>query len=344
MKPRDPDPPSPASDAGQAGEEVLPAPDTEVPADVPISPDAAPAGAPVVGYLMAAGGAFLFSSKSVIIKLAYAEGVNAETFLALRMALSLPIYLIIGWAALAERRREKQAWPSRPLVVRSVLVGILGYWLASYTDFLGLLYISAHFERLILFTYPGFVLLFGVMFFGQRVRPVMVLALGVSYAGLAIIFTSHQADGASRATALGAVLVLIASMSYAAYQLLAKPSIQAMGSRLFTCIAMSGASAVAIGHFVVAFPLADLAVSHTVLGYGVLLAIGATVLPSFLLNAALHRISAQANGVIGTLSPVATIILAVTFLGEHLGWPDVVGTILVLAGVGWFTLAERKKK
>ena len=76
----------------------------------------------------------------------------------------------------------------------------------------------------------------------------------------------------------------------------------------------------------------------------VLIAIGATVLPSFFLNAALHRISAQANATIGTLSPVMTIVLAVVILGEPLTLVDVFGTALVLAGVGWFTLAERSRR
>ena len=71
------------------------------------------------------------------------------------------------------------------------------------------------------------------------------------------------------------------------------------------------------------------------------IAIGATVIPTFFLNAALHRISAQANATIGTLSPVMTIVLAVLILGEPLTLVDVIGTVLVLAGVGWFTLADQ---
>ena len=38
-----------------------------------------------------------------------------------------------------------------------------------------------------------------------------------------------------------------------------------------------------------------------------------------------------------------TIALAVLILGEHLTVTDVIGTMLVLAGVGWFTLADRKR-
>jgi drug/metabolite transporter (DMT)-like permease len=106
---------------------------------------------------------------------------------------------------------------------------------------------------------------------------------------------------------------------------------------------MSGAAAAALVQFALTQPLESIIVSRHMLFYGILLAIGATVLPSFLLNAALQRISAQANATIGTLSPVVTIVLAVIILGEHFSLIDAVGTVLVIAGVGWFTLADRKR-
>jgi drug/metabolite transporter (DMT)-like permease len=105
---------------------------------------------------------------------------------------------------------------------------------------------------------------------------------------------------------------------------------------------MSGAAAAVLAQFALTQPLSEILVSPHMLYYGVLIAIGATVLPSFLLNIALHRISAQANATIGTLSPVVTIALAVVVLGENLTLTDACGTALVLAGVGWFTLGDRK--
>ena len=106
---------------------------------------------------------------------------------------------------------------------------------------------------------------------------------------------------------------------------------------------MSGAAAGALIQFALTQPLGSIIVGPKLFGYGLLLAIGATVLPSFLLNAALQRISAQANATIGTLSPVITILLAVLILGEPFSIVDACGTVLVIAGVGWFTLADRRR-
>ena len=294
-----------------------------------------------LGYLFAATGALLFSTKAIAIKLVYEEAVDAETLLALRMAMALPFYAAIAGLAIRDRNRRGDPLPAGSLVLKSALVGVLGYWFASYTDFLGLEYITASFERLILFTYPFFVVVFGALFFGQPIKARILLAVGLSYVGLAVIFFEKAgADGTN--TGIGASLVLAAAIAFAFYQLFAKGLIERVGPRLFTCIAMAGAAVGAFVQFFLTHPASTLIVSSRVYLLSLFLAIGATVLPSFFLNAALHRISAQANATIGTLSPVATILLAVLILGEHLTIADVLGTMLVLLGVGWFTFSERR--
>jgi drug/metabolite transporter (DMT)-like permease len=298
--------------------------------------------APLAGYVLAALGAALFSTKGVIIKLAYAEGISTETLLALRMGLAVPFYLAIGILALGERFAAGHALPPASLIAKAGLVGLLGYWFASYVDFLGLVYISAQFERLILFTYPAFVVLFGALFFAQRVRASTLAGVALSYAGLALIFTT-KLGALGPNVAKGAALVLAAAIAFALYQLLAKGLIGALGPRLFTCIAMTAAAVAALLQFALTEPLSSIIVTRELFAYALFLAIGATVLPSFLLNAALQRISAQANATIGTLSPVITILLAVVILGENFGWVDAAGTALVLAGIGWFTIAERRR-
>lgn len=295
-----------------------------------------------IGYGCAALGATLFSTKAIIIKLAYVDGINAETLLALRMILALPFYAAIGALSVRDRRRTGRDLPNGPLMLKAAAVGALGYWLASYLDFAGLEYISAQFERLLLFSYPAFVVILGALFFRQPVRAYAIVGIAITYAGLAVIFASKlTAVGSNVVT--GAALVLGAAVAFALYQLFAKGVIAMVGPRLFTCIAMAGAAVAVLIQFALTQPLSNLLVSPHMLFYGLLLAVGATVLPTFLLNTALHRISAQANATIGTLSPVVTIVLAIVVLGEAFHWIDAAGTAMVLAGVGWFTLADRKR-
>lgn len=297
-----------------------------------------------VGYLLAVAGAVLWSTKGIFIKLAYAEGVDATTLLALRLGLSLPVYLVIGALSLRDRRREGRGLPPLRLVAMTAFVGFLGYYVASYTDFLGLQYISAQFERMILFTYPLFVVIFGALWFGQKVQPMALVAIAISYVGIAVMFVGRAGGAEGDDIVVGTLWVLAAAISFAFYQLLAKPLIAEVGPRLFTCIAMGAAAVVAIGQFLVTRPLSDLVITGTAWGYAVMLAVAATIVPSFLLAAALHRITPQANSTIGMVSPVVTIGLAWLILDERLSLVDGIGAALVLAGVGWMALHDSRAR
>ncbi|PVE24817.1 EamA family transporter [Microvirga sp. KLBC 81] len=296
---------------------------------------------PYISYAMAAAGATLFATKGILIKLAYARGIDAETTLALRMILALPFYLVIGTHAVMSQKAKGQQLPETNPLLCAFGVGLIGYWISSYLDFKGLEYISAHFERLILFTYPLFVVLFGAAFFRQPIKPKALLAFAVSYAGLALLFAQNFSTfGASTMT--GALYVLAAAVTFALYQLLAKPLIMKIGPQLFTCIAMGAAGVAVILQFLATHPFEAILVSPSLWGLGLALAFGATVLPSFFLSAALKQISAQANATIGMLSPVVTIVLAMAVLGDAVSGTDWLGAALVILGIGWFTLSERK--
>ena len=291
----------------------------------------------LIGYGLAIAGAVLFSSKAVVVKMAYGYRVDAETLLALRMGCSLPFYLIIGFFSF----RARPTLPTWRQLAASMGVGVVGYWLASYTDFLGLLYISATFERLILFTYPLFVVILGWAFFGGRLHRGLIPSFVVSYAGLALVFWQHPPEASGNA-ALGAALILLTALSFGLYQLLAKVQIAQIGSQIFTSVAMFGASLMSFAGFLFHHSVADLSVVTTILPHAAFLAIGATVIPSYLLNGALARISAQANGAIGMISPIATIALSSVLLGDHLTVAELIGAGLVISGVAFFVWAERK--
>jgi drug/metabolite transporter (DMT)-like permease len=295
----------------------------------------------VIGYVFAILGAVSFSSKAIIIKLAYGEGVGVETLLALRMLFALPVYVAIGALSLRDRRRTGRGLPGTDLVVKAVLIGALGYWGASYLDFSSLDRLPAQFNVLILLTYPLFVVVFGALFFRLPVQSRAVAAFAISYMGIALIFFG-KAGAMGGDIALGAGLALGAAILFALYMLFARSVIVSMGSRLFTCITMVAVSVMAIGQFLLVEPVSALAVTPAALGYVLLLAVVATLLPTFLLNAALQRVSAQANATIGTLSPVATILMAVVILGEALSPRDMIGAVLVIGGVGWFTIGGRR--
>jgi len=292
------------------------------------------------GLVLAMLGAALFATKGIVIKLALAQGIDILTTLTWRMIVSVPIFVVVGLWGYRRKVRQSPAGAKPPLDAKALLqafgVGIIGYYVASYLDFSALNYISAQFDRLILLTYPFFVVLFGAVFFKRRVTGAMLAALVASYAGIAIIFwRDFHVEGDH--VLLGAALVFGSSIAYAAYQILAKPLIDRMGSQLFTSLAMSAAGPAVIAHFLATNDLQALLVPGEALW--LMLAIGtvSTVLPAYCISAAIGLIGSERTAVVGNVSPVVTITLAVGVLGEAFTPYHAAGAALVLAGVWLFS-------
>lgn len=295
----------------------------------------------LVGYACAAVGAAFFSTKAIFIKLAYQDQVDASLMLAYRMLFATPVFVAVGLWAYAKRRAKGEPAPKRRAIAAAVFVGFLGYYVASAFDFAGLMYISASLERLVLFTYPIFVMIIGATFYGEAITRTSLAAAAVTYLGLAVVFAIDLPVG-GRSTVIGTALVLGAAISFAWHQILAKRFIAPLGSALFTSIALSSAGVFCVLHQVV-FGSGFAATPRFIwLAFGC--AMVATVLPSFLINAGLERVSPQAVSMIATLSPVVTIGLAIAILGEPFTMADAIGSSLVLAGVGLFTWGDSKRR
>jgi drug/metabolite transporter (DMT)-like permease len=299
-----------------------------------------------LGVTLALLGAAFFATKGIVVKLAMLEHIDAVTTLTWRMIVAVPIFVTVG--ILGYRRKSAQravgAPPvvDTPTVLKTLGVGILGYYVASYLDFSALTYISAQFDRLILLTYPFFVVAFGAMFFGRKVTPLMVMSLLVSYFGIALIFwRDFSIEGDN--VLLGAGLVFGSAVVYAAYQILAKPLIDKMGAQLFTSIAMSAAGPAVIMHFLLTHPFGALAMD----GHGLLLmlAIGtvSTVLPAYCISAAIGLVGPERTAIIGNVSPIVTVGLAISVLGESFTVWHAAGTALVLGGVVLFSRKSKAK-
>ena len=293
------------------------------------------------GYLYAGAGAALFSTKAIFIKLAYMEEANAALMLALRMAVALPFFVAVGLYAVYQLRQNGKAMPGWGLIIRALLTGFIGYYISSLLDFEGLVYITAQLERLVLFTYPIFVMFLGWLFFGARLTWLSIVAAAITYAGLVVVFLTDLPTG-GMATVIGTSLVLGCALTFAIYQLLAKNFITAMGSALFTSIALSGSAFACIAHYIVTSWSFDFSSSQRFFWLAAGTAFFATVLPSFLVNAGLSRISPQSTSMIATISPLITIALAVWILGEPFTLAAAIGSAMVIAGVGIYALTDVK--
>jgi len=291
------------------------------------------------GFVLALVGTVLFATKSIIVKLCYRAGLSPEMITATRYLIALPFYISIAF--FARKPASFSLKGSFHYISYAVLLGIVGYWLSGYLDFLGLQYIDAQVERMILFTYPLMVVALGALLFGQKPSLKMVLAALISYSGLLVLFIQKNGEPTFSATGVG--LVFASALMFSLYQLYAKPVIMKLGVPLATAVMMSGASLASLGALTIRQNQYDYALSETAIGLILLLSIGGTLLPSLLMNMALSKISSQANASIGSLGPVITLVLASLILKEKMGIVDICGMAFVIGGVAWFSLLEARR-
>ena len=286
------------------------------------------------GLAIAITGAILFSAKAVVAKLIYRYHVDAVTLIAFRMLFSLPFFAATAW------------WKARtetPLStndrMRIVLLGLLGYYLSSFLDFLGLQYISAGLERLILFLTPSFVLLISFVFLKKKVGWLEWLALVISYVGVVLVFIHDALHGGSN-VALGGAFVFGSAVAYALYLLLSGELVRRVGATRLVAYAMCVSSVACIGQFLVLRPITTLVQPWQVYGWSSVNAVFCTVMPVFLTMIAVSRIGAPVASQAGMIGPVSTLFLGAVMLGEPITGIQLSGTALVLFGI--YLLSNKK--
>jgi len=301
-------------------------------ADLPVVPTTRPAA--LGGLAIAIGGAVLFSTKAIVAKLLYRYHIDAVTLIAFRMLFSLPVFAAV---AVWKMRTEP------PLAVRDrwrlAGLGLIGYYLSSYLDFLGLQYISVGLERLILFLTPTFVLLITALVFKRRIGRAEWIALALSYCGIVLVF-AHDLKGGGGSTVTGSLLVLGSAACYAAYLLGTGEMVRRIGSLRLVAYAMCVSSAACIAQFFILRPASMLVQPLPVYGLSLVNGIFCTIFPVFMTMAAVQRIGATTASQAGMIGPVSTLFLGWALLGEPITTVQLAGTGLVLGGI--YLLSKKK--
>mgnify|MGYP003604586778 FL=1 len=278
------------------------------------------------GLAFALIGSIAFSGKAIIVKLAYRHGTDAVTLLMLRMLFALPLFLALAWwSGRGRPALSRRDWGA------VFGLGFSGYYLASFLDFLGLAYISASLERLILYLNPTLVLLLGVLLHGRKVSARQLLALAVSYGGVLLVF-GHELNDLGPNVGLGTLLVFGSALSYAVYLVQSGQEVQRLGALRLTGLATTVACLLCIGQFLLLRPLESvLAVPAPVLW--LLNATACTFAPVILVMMGIERLGATLAAQTGLVGPMSTILMGIFILGEPMTPWILGGTALVLAGV-----------
>ncbi|NND33909.1 MAG: DMT family transporter [Saprospiraceae bacterium] len=298
-----------------------------------------------LGIIFAIVGSLLFSTKAVFVKLAYQYEVDSISLLLLRMVFALPFYLFMilqvgstGW----NKWRGISTWHWLGLVLSAVL----GYYLSSLLDFMGLKYISASVERLILFIYPTFIAIISFFVFKERITLKQGAALALSYLGLVFVFGHNLTEFSLDSTFWkGAFLILGCAVTFAIFLVLSQAMIPVFGATSFTSLSMSLACFIVIVHFLSVHQIQGLgSLDLPVYLYALAMATLATVIPSYVVNYAIQRIGATKAAILASVGPVSTIALAYWLLDERLFPGQFIGAGFIIVGVTIVSVEMRKRK
>ncbi|UPQ90155.1 DMT family transporter [Vibrio sinaloensis] len=290
-----------------------------------------------VGVLLALAGCLLFSIKPVLIKLAYQYGGDATSIMSLRAFSSLPLYLLtLIYLCRSRVHRHKVQQHG----FKAALIGVMGYYFASYLDIASLQYISAQLERLLIFLFPSFVVLISWAFHGERPTVNVLLSALVGYLGISFI-VAHDVSNLGDSVILGSLLAITSAFVFAFYLVWSKPLITQMGSSLFTSIGMGSAGLAILVHLLLSGVSID-SWSSELITLGIALGIFCTVLPSYLVAAAMARLTPTTLSLTNNIGPAITAGFAVVVLDElFTGW-HALGLGLVVVSV--YTLNRKSTR
>lgn len=290
------------------------------------------------GFLIALAGVLLFSAKAVLVKLCYVYEVDTVTILMLRMGFALPFFVIIG---VFNKETDKQKLDFKSILI-IICLGVLGYYGASYFDFLGLKYIDASLERLILYIYPTIVVVLSALFLRKKVTVKQIVSILITYVGVLVIFLPVLLGKEVKVSFFGVSMIVLSAITYASYLVASQYFVPKFGVVRFTTSAMIVSCVVVFIHYLLD-PMASVLDLHwKVYAYGFCMAVFSTVVPSYLISEGIKRIGAPKVSIVGSLGPVSTIFLSVVLLGEELNRYYFLGGVIIIVGVVWLNLEKAK--
>ena len=284
----------------------------------------------VYGLFMAGLGSILFSGKAILIKLAFGYGANAETLIALRMLMALPLFWGIYWWQARRQVMSPLTWQDQ---IKVFVLGFMGYFLSSYLDFLGLQYISVGLERIVLYLTPTIVLLISYFVLNKSISRLQWYALVVGYLGVIVVFIQDASSSGSTAV-LGMLLIFASACSYAIYMIGSGEMVRRVGSVRLVVYASSASALMSVIQILIYDPAAVFTQVQQIYWLSLLNASLCTVIPMLLIMIAINRIGSPLVAQAGILGPVSTLFMGWIVLSEPITWIQLGGMGLVI-GARW---------
>jgi drug/metabolite transporter (DMT)-like permease len=255
----------------------------------------------------------------------------------LRMLFALPFYAAAMWYYFANQQLKKV---KASTYFAAGLIGLLGYYVSSLFDFIGLQYVSASIERIILFIYPTLAVLLNLLIFKVAITKRQWLAILITYIGIGLAYWGELNQiPDTKMFFFGTWMILLCAITFAFYLVGSGKIIPKIGAPQFTSLSMLAASVGIFIHYFVTHQQGIASIVDMPILYSssiwlvIALAIIGTVIPSFLMSGGMKRIGSNDLAIITSIGPVSTLFQARWILNEAFSWEQILGTVFVVLGV-----------
>ncbi|NKB37527.1 MAG: EamA family transporter [Gammaproteobacteria bacterium] len=242
---------------------------------------------------------------------------------------SLPLFWL--WAVYSAGFRAIVRVDAKGLTA-SLIAGFACYYVGGSIDFYALTLIDAGLERVLLYTYPTIIVLSLALLNKRWPSWQVIFSLLITYLGILLAIGAFDMS-LWRANAFGSFLVLLCAVTYAGYFFANDIAGKRIGSAVFTVYAMSAATLALLIHFSLTHSFNEVTITPRAWTLLTILVVFVTVVPLFLMAEGVKQIGAQRAGLVSTVGPASTIILAAIILGEKMLWFQYLGVLITLFGI-----------
>lgn len=288
-------------------------------------------------FIVLAGAVAVVSTASILIRLAQAEGASSLTIAAVRLGLAAAILAPFAWLK-AGREIMRLGRRELGLCLLSGLFLAIHFW----TWISSLEYTSVASSAALVTTNPLWIGLASAVLLSERPAPAALAGIALTVAGGVLIFAADSGGSERTATnpLLGNALALVGAISASGYLLVGRALRARISLTAYVWLAYTVA-AMLLGVAVAASGTSLAALSVPAWGFMALLAIGPQLGGHTAFNWAVRRLTATFVAIAILGEPVGAAILAWFFFEEGFTSLQLIGFVLLLAGI--FVAARGEK-
>ena len=254
----------------------------------------------------------------------YEAGVNANSVLFYRFFIA-SIFL----SGLMFVQNKPFRITRKELVVLGGL-GIL-FGVSSLTLFLSFYYMDAGIASTILFIYPVIVTVIMAFFFKEKISLVTILSILLSLGGIGLLYKRN--DG-SMLNAMGVLLVMLSSLSYALYIIIVnKSSLKMPTIKLTLYVLLFCTLTIIIQSFFDSDNHIQLLTTSSMWMFAIMLALVPTVISLVFMVMAVRLIGSTPTAIMGALEPLTAVFIGIMVFNEMFTLRLGAGIMMILIAV-----------